>query len=53
MPEYAQQAYDAALGPKELIWIDTHNHIEIYDQNPYVSEAAAQTMAWLGRYVAP
>jgi uncharacterized protein len=53
MPEYAQQAYDAALGPKELIWIDTHNHIEIYDQNPYVSEAAAQTIAWLGRYVAP
>lgn len=53
MPEYAQQAYDAAFGPKELIWIDTHNHIELYDQDPYVSEAAAQTIAWLGRYLAP
>lgn len=53
MPEYAQQAYDAAIGPKELIWIETHNHIELYDQNPYVSEAAAQALSWLGRYLAP
>ena len=34
---YAQQAYDAAVGPKELVWIGTHNHIELYDQDPYVN----------------
>lgn len=53
LPEYAQQAYDAAIGPKELIWIETHNHIELYDQDPYVSEAAAQTIRWLNRYLKP
>jgi len=53
MPEYAQQAYDAAIGPKELIWIETHNHIELYDQDPYVSVAAAQAITWLEQYLAP
>lgn len=53
LPEYAQQAYEAAIGPKELIWIDTHNHIELYDQNPYVSEASAWALRWLNRYLKP
>jgi fermentation-respiration switch protein FrsA (DUF1100 family) len=47
LPEYAQETYDAAIGPKELVWIETHNHIELYDQDPYVSEAAAQVSRWL------
>ena len=47
LPEYAQAAYDAAVGPKELIWIETHNHIELYDQDPYVSEACRRVLAWL------
>jgi fermentation-respiration switch protein FrsA (DUF1100 family) len=50
-PEYAQQAYDAAIGPKELIWIETHNHIELYDHRPYVNAAAALTVEWLDRYL--
>jgi hypothetical protein len=49
LPEYAQQAYDAAIGPKELVWIETHNHIELYDQDPYVSEACRQVLEWLRR----
>lgn len=52
LPEYAQQAYDAAVGPKELIWIETHNHIELYDQDPYVSEACAKVITWLGTRIA-
>jgi fermentation-respiration switch protein FrsA (DUF1100 family) len=47
LPEYAQQAYDAAIGPKELLWIETHNHIELYDQDPYVSEACRRIVEWL------
>ena len=47
LPEYANQAYDAALGPKELIWIETHNHIELYDQDPYVSVACRRILDWL------
>jgi fermentation-respiration switch protein FrsA (DUF1100 family) len=53
LPEYARQAYDAALGPKELIWIETHNHIELYDQDPYVSIAASRAIQWLNRYLNP
>jgi hypothetical protein len=47
LPEYAQETYDAAIGPKELVWIETHNHIELYDQDPYVSEAVAHVLRWL------
>jgi hypothetical protein len=49
LPEFAQQAYDAAIGPKDLIWIETHNHIELYDQDPYVSEACNHLIDWLAR----
>jgi uncharacterized protein len=51
LPEYAQQVYDAALGPKELVWIETHNHIELYDQDPYVSQACDRIVTWLGSYL--
>jgi fermentation-respiration switch protein FrsA (DUF1100 family) len=47
LPEYAQKAYDAAIGPKQLIWMETHNHIELYDQDPYVSEACRHITGWL------
>jgi fermentation-respiration switch protein FrsA (DUF1100 family) len=46
-PEFAQRVYDAAGGDKQLAWIDTHNHIELYDQDPYVSRAAAHVVDWL------
>ncbi|WP_225726525.1 MULTISPECIES: alpha/beta hydrolase [unclassified Nocardia] len=51
LPEYAQQVYDAAQGAKELVWLDTHNHIELYDQDPYVSVAAGHALRWLDRYL--
>ena len=52
LPEYAQAAYDAALGPKQLVWIETHNHIELYDQDPYVSQAVAALVEFLNRHLA-
>jgi fermentation-respiration switch protein FrsA (DUF1100 family) len=51
LPEIARAAYDAATGPKELVWIETHNHIELYDQDPYVSEAVGHVLRWLERTV--
>ena len=51
LPEYAQAAYDAAQGTKDLQWIETHNHVELYDQDPYVSDAAARAVAWLDRHL--
>jgi fermentation-respiration switch protein FrsA (DUF1100 family) len=53
LPEYAQAAYDAARPPKQLVWIETHNHIELYDQDPYVSQAAAAVVAFLDRHLSP
>jgi fermentation-respiration switch protein FrsA (DUF1100 family) len=53
LPEYAQQVYDAAIGPKELVWIETHNHIELYDQDPYVSQACAHIVSWLDSHLKP
>jgi uncharacterized protein len=52
LPELAQAAYDAAVGPKELVWIETHNHIELYDQDPYVSDAVGHVLGWLDRALA-
>jgi fermentation-respiration switch protein FrsA (DUF1100 family) len=47
LPEFAQAAYEAASGPKALTWIETHNHIELYDQDPYVSQAVGVLVPWL------
>jgi fermentation-respiration switch protein FrsA (DUF1100 family) len=46
-PEHAQRVYDAAAGDKQITWIETHNHIGLYDQDPCVSEAAAHVIQWL------
>jgi uncharacterized protein len=51
LPEFAQMVYDAAVGTKELVWIETHNHIELYDQDPYVSESCAHAIRWLDAHV--
>ena len=52
LPEHAQRAYDAARGRKELVWIETHNHVELYDQEPYVPEAAGHAIRWLDEQLA-
>jgi uncharacterized protein len=46
-PEFAQRAYDAAGGDRQLAWIPTHNHIERYDQDPYVDQATTHVVGWL------
>jgi fermentation-respiration switch protein FrsA (DUF1100 family) len=52
LPEHAQAVYDAALGTKELVWIKTDNHIQLYDHDPYVSHAAAHAIRWLDEHTA-
>ena len=51
LPEYAQAAYDRSQAPKELVWIETHNHIELYDQDPYVSIAVEHAVRWLDAHL--
>lgn len=47
-PRYAQEVYDRAAEPKQLRWIETSNHVELYDQGPFVPEAIATLVDWLG-----
>ncbi len=51
LPQYAQDAYDNAQGTKELVWIETNNHIELYDQDPSVSNAVEHIDRWLSAHV--
>ena len=43
LPEYAQAAFDPATSVKSLKYMETNNHIELYDQDPYVCQAVGQT----------
>ncbi len=50
-PRYAQEVYDRAGEPKQLRWIETSNHVELYDQAPFVPEAIATLVEWLGEHL--
>jgi uncharacterized protein len=45
-PEGAQAIYDRAGGPKEILWLDTTNHIDLYDVPRFVDRAAARCADW-------
>lgn len=51
LPAYAQATFDAAQGAKDLVWVETHNHVELYDQDPYVTEATGHTIRWLDQHL--
>jgi fermentation-respiration switch protein FrsA (DUF1100 family) len=52
-PRYAQQVHDqAASTDKQLTWITTHHHVELYDQDPYVGQALAAVVPFLTRTLA-
>ena len=40
--QYSQEAYDAASGPKELFLVNGAGHVDMYDKEPYVSEAVVK-----------
>jgi fermentation-respiration switch protein FrsA (DUF1100 family) len=50
-PRYAQEVYDRAGEPKELVWIETSNHVELYDQAPYVPQALEHLIPWLDAHL--
>lgn len=51
-PRFAQEVFDRAPEPKELVWIETHNHVELYDQQPYVPQALDRVVPWLDTHLA-
>lgn len=46
-PAAAERAYERITGPKELMWLDTTNHIDLYDVPAYVDPAAARVATWM------
>ena len=52
-PEGAQYAYDRAPGPKEIVWLDTSNHIDLYDVPEFVEPAVERIAAFMAARLEP
>lgn len=50
-PELAESLYADARGPKEVRWLDAKQHIDLYDVEPYVSQAADAVVSFLRRHL--
>jgi len=48
-PELAAAVHDDATGPKEIRWLDAMRHIDLYDVEPYVTQAADAAAEFLHR----
>jgi hypothetical protein len=51
-PEGAQAVFDRAGGPKDILWLDTTNHIDLYDVDRFVDPAVARCSAWFAEHLA-
>jgi uncharacterized protein len=47
-PRYAQRVHATAGQPKSIVWIETTNHVQLYDIQPHVGQAADALIGWLG-----
>ena len=50
-PSEARAVYDRITGPKELMWLDTTNHIDLYDVATYVDPAVERIARWMDEYL--
>ncbi len=50
-PEQAAEMYERIGGPKDVMWLDTTNHIDLYDQEAYVGPAVEQVTEWMTRHL--
>ena len=48
-PELARELYERKPGDKEILWMDADQHIDLYDMEPHVSQAAQATADFLHR----
>jgi fermentation-respiration switch protein FrsA (DUF1100 family) len=51
LPKFAQEVYDLADEPKEILWLDTSNHIDLYDKEKYVGPAISKIVEWFNKYL--
>ncbi|NNF55730.1 MAG: alpha/beta hydrolase [Acidimicrobiales bacterium] len=50
-PAGAQDAFDRIDGTKELMWLETTNHIDLYDQPSFVGPAIDRIAHWMASYL--
>lgn len=48
-PDLARELHERAPGDKEIIWLDARRHIDLYDREPYVTQAADAVADFLQR----
>ncbi|RSM56657.1 alpha/beta hydrolase [Actinoplanes sp. ATCC 53533] len=48
-PELATRMHDETPGDREIVWLDAGQHIDLYDREPYVSQAVSATASFLRR----
>jgi fermentation-respiration switch protein FrsA (DUF1100 family) len=51
-PELAEALHADAPGPKEIVWLDTRDHIDLYDVEPHVTDAVEATARFLREHLA-
>lgn len=50
-PEGAQDAFDRIDGTKELYWLETTNHIDLYDNPTFVDPAVDRVADWMTEHL--
>lgn len=50
-PEGAREAYERMGEPKRIVWLDAKLHIDLYDSEPYVTQAVEAVTAFLAEYL--
>jgi uncharacterized protein len=50
-PADAQRVYDRLGDPSDLVWLETTNHIDLYDQPAYVEPALDSAADWLTKHL--
>jgi uncharacterized protein len=51
LPKFAQEVYDLVDEPKEILWLDTSNHIDLYNNEKYVGPAINKIVEWFNKYL--
>ncbi|TXK42935.1 alpha/beta hydrolase [Nonomuraea sp. C10] len=50
-PEGAEEAFKRLDEPKKLVWLDAREHIDLYDREPYVTQAVEATAEFLHEHL--
>ncbi|NUO98576.1 MAG: alpha/beta hydrolase [Nonomuraea sp.] len=50
-PEGAEEVFKRLDQPKKLVWVDAKQHVDLYDREPYVSQAVDATAGFLREHL--